>query len=185
MKMDLTEGKYFGRAVSAKVEELGSEKKVAVRVYLELEAETDAGSIEKVPFETLRWFTPKAIERSIEALETLGCTFPGGDVFNFMGLGEKRCKFTLKYETFNDKTELRVTGIWPVEPREQAEPSQDTKASIQEEAKALIMRRRGQVPEQASAAATAPKPAQHRTVTAKPKVPKVMPKDIAEEEIPF
>ena len=58
------------------------------------------------------WLSDKAREYSIADLRTCGCTFPGGDIFNYEGLGSKEVEIVVqKQKPKAGEDESRFTEI--------------------------------------------------------------------------
>jgi hypothetical protein len=106
--MDIvSKGNYQGKGYGTP--ELGEspEKKTPfVRVAIQIEGGAFAGRIVSRDF----YFSEKTTQRTMEALRTLGCTFPGNAIDDYTGFGSTTVNFTVEHESYEKDGETKTVA---------------------------------------------------------------------------
>jgi hypothetical protein len=103
----IAKGNYQGKGYGTPEPGISPEKKSKfVRVAIQIEGGEFNGRIVNRDF----YFTEKARDRSIDALETLGCTFPGNDINDYTGFGSTTVNFTVEHESYEKDGETKTVA---------------------------------------------------------------------------
>lgn len=99
------------------------------------------------------WLTPKAEKYSIADLRTCGCTFPGGDITNLVGLGMKDVEIVVQKQKPKDgEVESKYTEIRfindPNAPRRHVPTiAEDKKQALRDRLRAAILEQKAEAGE--------------------------------------
>ena len=110
--------------------------------YCVIDFEITEGELRGDHIKAWLYFTEKARDRSIEALRTCGCTFPGNDVTNTEGIDTNEVEIVVEHETYEGKLRDKVKWInslrkSPVKDSERMDPH--AKKSFAERMKASLI----------------------------------------------
>lgn len=146
--------RYSAKAVS---HDWGKSQKKSTD-YVEVCFEVTDGEAKGRRFPWQGYFTKSTEERTLQSLQYAGCTFPGGDLTNLSGLGDKIVEIQVEQTDFGPRV------AWVNEPRagsvtEETRLSAGDKKSLAARMKGkLLAMQRGGAPAAKSATAKAPDP---------------------------
>jgi hypothetical protein len=136
-------GKYIARAEEAEFSQsrTGTDQ---CRVTLRIEGSDQEGAL----IDAYLYFSEAAADRSIDSLQLMGCTFPGGDITDTVGLGRRPVEIVVEHENYNGKVRAKVKwinefggrgpGPTPISGKE--------KSAFADRMRALVARKKGTAP---------------------------------------